>query len=278
MRSRVRSNPAWTNSALERHWEALERKVGAARMPIVERGSKGLTAREYGSGYYGTVLPTHTKGTVLKITSDPTEAKFAYAAKRLRHYPAGIVKYGPVFELGGSHDGRPIFALWREEAYDVGDAVSGRSEDSLNDIIDYADKAFKLLGTRDQRTQNLQAIRDAAKKFRGQTGYENCGHPSDFEQPIMFRRSTRAGYGVDAAQELAQCLAGSKDIPLVGKAIVELADQGVLLSDVHGGNVGKVKRGSRSVAVITDPGNVVFLNERLAELEPPSIDRSQRDR
>jgi hypothetical protein len=173
-------------------------------MPIVERGSKGLTAREYGSGYYGTVLPTHTKGTVLKITSDPTEAKFAYAAKRLRHYPAGIVKYGPVFELGGSHDGRPIFALWREEAYDVGDAVSGRSEDSLNDIIDYADKAFKLLGTRDQRTQNLQA-KPAQLQAHIEEMSQSYEKPAEVDNLVrrarQIRASTQPGFNPVAARE-----------------------------------------------------------------------------
>jgi len=54
----------------------------------------------------------------------------------------------------------------------------------------------------------------------------------------------------------------------VGEALLYYLDQGVLMADVHPGNVGIVRRDGYDIPAITDPGQAVLLN---AELPKPKI-------
>ena len=44
------------------------------------------------------------------------------------------------------------------------------------------------------------------------------------------------------------------------------AKHGILLGDVHLGNIGKVKRDGDYIWVITDPGEAVFIDDRYRKL------------
>lgn len=271
-------NPAWTNSALLRHWDQLERVVGAGKMPKVTRHTMDkIIAVEYGTGAYGTVMPTKTPGVVVKITSDPSEAHFAYVATtELKDYPAGLVEYGKVFHLRGHHDHRPIFILWREEAYKVGEVIPERSEAErlLMSIRDHSNVTYRVTTQSDRPNETKSQIVDAARSYRGITGYEDHGTPGFWrkaEQTIA-GQVAKAGYGIDVAYQLANDLAEENVVPLVGEALRDLLDQGILLADVHTGNVGLVKRRGKMQAVITDPGQVVFLTDVYDDIWPPSVD------
>lgn len=269
----VRSNPAWTNAALLRHWDALERLVGPRRMPVVdEHTAHRLVAVEYGSGAYGTVMPTRTKGLVLKVTSDPTEAKIAAVALTLRPYPSGLVRYRAVLRLSGRHGGNPIYALWREEAYDVGKALDRdeRAIGQLETIRDQADEAFRLLYD-DPRARS--EVASAAERCAGATGFEGGRDPGVVARVKRWSkgRAASAGCGVDAARVVADEMSERGRGRWVGATIRDLIDRGILLADVHPGNVGSVPRGGSMRVVITDPGHATFLTDEFDRVEPMGL-------
>ena len=81
-----RKNPAWSNAAVTRRWNAIERLVGRAHMPL----RSGAKLKEYGTGRYGVALPTATKGVVLKVTTDESEA---LVAAWLAAHPEDVAAY-----------------------------------------------------------------------------------------------------------------------------------------------------------------------------------------
>jgi hypothetical protein len=281
---RAYPNPAWTNKLLARDWDALTRLVGPARMPQLEsRAGSRLVAREYGSGVYGTVMPTRTPGLVLKITSDPTEAHVAAVAREMRPYPPGLVRYGHVVRLEGHREGRPLYALWREEADDVGEVIDpeGRAAHDLNEIRKAADPSFRMTYTPDNRTRSLQHIIDAANRYEGHTGYEDGGPgPGPLRRVELTLKGppARAGFGLDVFVLFAQDLAAGREAPLVGKTLLYFASRGLILADVHPGNLGRVTRNGRRVVVITDPGNVAFLASDYDAVQPPKLGAAPKRR
>lgn len=244
---------------------------------VTAKTAEKLKAKEYGSGAYGTVMPSNTKGIVVKVTSDPTEATFAYVVQKLKKYPEGMVRYHEVFRLHGKHDGRPIYIIWREEAYDVGKSLTEEAEEMLFDIRDHADPAFRLTSWPDLKERNLDTIVHAARKYRKHTGYEHGGSGPGFVDAIVLLFSgdlNKAGYGVSAARAIADDMAHGDSGRLVGAAIRDLIDQDILLADIHPGNVGKVPRRGQRRTVITDPGNVAALTDRYDRYLVPTVEEA----
>jgi hypothetical protein len=60
---------------------------------------------------------------------------------------------------------------------------------------------------------------------------------------------------------------------LVGEALGELLDQGILLADVHRNNIGEVDLPdfSKWEFVITDPGHMVALDPKWLEVNVPQL-------
>jgi hypothetical protein len=86
-------------------------KTTRFKKPVVE---------ELGCGHYGCVMPTHEPNLVFKLTTDVSEA--AFVARALELEPtAGIVEYRGIYSTGLAHKGRPLFVLWRTEAFSVGE-------------------------------------------------------------------------------------------------------------------------------------------------------------
>lgn len=235
---------------------------------VTEKSANKLIAMEYGSGVYGTVMPTNTKGIVVKVTSDPNEAKFAFivASKKIKPYPSGLVRYGKVLRLAGyrsdgSMSGFPIYVLWREEAYSVGRVVrpGGKTEEILLRAKDLSDPAFRLTHRTDLRKQHLLSV--VRSVFWCQKG----GVTPENEDEV-------AGCDLVAAERLASQLAKHSNIPEIGKTMSWLMRKhGIVLADVHEGNIGYARRRGRCVAVITDPGNVAFLSTRFDGVNVPEL-------
>lgn len=274
----VRQNPAWTNSALLRQWDDIERLVGRAHMPkVTKHTANKLIAKEYGTGAYGTVMPTNTKGIVVKVTSDPSEAKFAYVLQLLGKYPQGIVKYHEVFRLHGSHNSRPVFVLWREEAYDVGESLPEESEYMLEEMRQKLDPAFRLTYSPELKERHLKPIKSAVQTYRKRTGYEHGGSGPNMIDGFWVwvqGEDVRAGFDVDAGRAVADDMAHSGNGRLVGAAIRDMIDQDLVLADVHAGNVGRVKRNGQFRTVITDPGNVTELTHKFDKYKVPTVEEA----
>lgn len=117
-------NPAWVTRAIASAYDNLADEIPPKWMPKLShaRQKHGLfiaRLKEYGCGAYGCVLPTLDDHTVLKVTTDTTEAEFARDLAATLIVPI-VVDYRMVAQLRTLHKKRPVFLLWRESAEDVG--------------------------------------------------------------------------------------------------------------------------------------------------------------
>lgn len=117
----LRENPSWSTAAIADSWDLIQQHAPAQWLPQLERvaakrGAISARVQEYGCGSYGCVYPTLDPTTVVKVTTDPSEAKFALDHPKS---PA-TVEYRMVISLAKKHQGLPIFLLWRESAEQVG--------------------------------------------------------------------------------------------------------------------------------------------------------------
>lgn len=241
-RSRLVPNPPWVSALLAKSMVTLQSKVPPPWMPKFEathkaRGSKiDVELAEYGTGAYGTVMPTLDPGVVMKLTSDPSEAKFATEIADTLPTPC-VTHYHLAVKLeGGERHGRPVYLLWRESAENVGevDKIAGqRAEDAINKQHQAAQAAYIAAddGDTDAYGELVQKWRDACLKM-------------------------------SRVPELEYVAIGM---------IRAWDEQGIFISDVHGGNLGQCTRNGRLQWVITDPGNVVLSRD-------PAEDRSTRQR
>jgi len=283
----------WVDRNLQLAWERILAVAprGGEGMPLVEQhGGRGKAiVQEFGCGHYGCVMPTSVPGLVAKLSSDPTEAFFVAAALRLggdNYDDAGIVRYAAVYQIRNAyHRRRPLFVLWREEAYDIGFPMAHR----------YGDRSWEA--RRDQElTNHLVAFKDHAGKARvqlqratkagddpfalaaravgmqdevwGEVWWGNAdvemGYPSRRDRAYKIARELRA------CAIIAEMMENTDGSDTIGRALGYYLDNGLLLADVHANNVGKVERHDDTydgeVRVITDPGHAVPLEPRWAEV------------
>lgn len=258
-----RPNPAWSNAAVLSQWRAIEKAVGPKWMPL----KTGAKVREYGAGRYGAVLPTHTPGVVLKITTDESEALAARWLSKQKRPPKGVVRYYRVLELPVTHRARTVYLLWREEANYVGAVglwARGKNIGARWRLED------KMLEQSTSTAQSLvRRLRSSPAQSRAFSKDATTGFEAAMKRPqgSMIRRFLElqrrpAGAGVAQTTERvmlgARILTHGKILPEVGRAMIEAFRRGVFLSDVHAGNIGV----ARGVVVITDPGNAIPVRAR----------------
>jgi hypothetical protein len=280
-------NPAWVDKALRDNWSKLQTMVGEKWMPIpsVEHDrvmghytgwipSSGAQAGkkmwEYGSGHYGSVLPTRDPQVVLKVTSDPAEAQFVAYASSIGSFPEGLVKYFRIVELPGSFRSRSIFAIWREAAHHVGLYVYGNQVPELLNV----DKRTATEGR-----EYLRRFKDTGhevfmwlKKHPGSLAQiQQSAETVDYDDVSefvtqgkispRFRGAQKIALFYAALEPMTEWMYNTDDITYVGQALGFYLERGVLLADVHANNVGLVDRPGFNgpIAVITDPGHAVFL-------------------
>jgi hypothetical protein len=117
-------NPAWVTKIIAGSYDTINERVPPKWHPRLtkprsQRGNFIAKLKEYGCGAYGCVLPTLDDKTVLKVTTDVTEAEFAGQLAATLIVPI-VVDYRLVMQLGVLHQKRPVYLLWRESADDVG--------------------------------------------------------------------------------------------------------------------------------------------------------------
>lgn len=243
-------NPAWLARVVTTHMDALRGAVPAQWLP--ELGKFRATGRgnhvkaeleQLGCGVYGCVLPTGDPGVVCKITQDTTEVDFV--RKVLPNItPAGITAYYATTDLGKTPRTRgksyPVYALWREAADGIG-AVSGEAGELLDVAHQISDQIYRV----------LHDARDDAGDL--------------YEAARTFKMSQGQGAARDLYEEFTDLvvawkrIAESDELHYVGVALLEFLRAGVLIADVHAGNVGHVTREGADLVVITDPGHAAIL-------------------
>ncbi len=225
-------NPAWVTGAIADHYELLDDKVPPRWMPQlqhVDHDGDNLLARltEFGCGVYGCVIATADPDTVLKVTSDETEAEFASTLANELAAPV-CVEYRLVIRIATRHKGAQVHLLWREAADHVG-------------------KIDTALGGDKGR---LAATLIDAQHFAAQRAYAAIFEHREAEIAEHLHEWLDAVRRWERVPELAPLAAG----------ILEVWDaQHVLFGDIHAGNLGYVK--GRDAWVITDPGNIAVVSD-----------------
>lgn len=236
---------------------------------------------EYGCGHYGCVLPVPDGRIVLKVTSDPTEAAFVAIYLGLKDKPLGIVRYHQIVQLPEKYRRRPTYAIWRDEAEHVGGTLSlkrmlvyreryGRDINAFDRNLSH----FKNLASdvRDivvRSTNRAKLLEEASKAQDWAWSYVADDHLSTTGMTAPRKLAVVRRRLEVLAEEMGSTAAGY----LVGEALGELLDQGILLADVHHNNIGEVDLPdySKWEFVITDPGHMVALDPKWFEVEIPQL-------
>lgn len=274
--------PPWTLKFLTAGWDMLQSGIGPELMPQEMPGStaKHRKVDALGCGHYGCVTKTNTPGFVLKVTSDPSEAAFVKAAVAIGEWPTGIVRYRAVFDLPGMFRGRPVFAIWREEAFDIGQVHEHNADPHSKREFEQYHSAYRHAATyvREVSVKPGFAAKLAEAKAHedwawGNVIWEDGGSPSSSSwgaprRPPKFK-SYPANLRLAAALRICaicfELMENTNYAHEVGSALGFYLDQGILLADVHMMNIGQVTRddgagyGPQTYTVITDPGHAVFL-------------------
>jgi hypothetical protein len=77
--------------------------------------------------------------------------------------------------------------------------------------------------------------------------------------PAQLYANALEGIGEFAGLVDQEMAADADELMWVGLALLGYLDAGVLVADVHEGNVGHVQRDGRDLVVITDPGHAAVL-------------------
>ena len=282
--------PPWTRKFLTVNWDAIQRgsMPGGEWMPVEASGStpKHRLVDALGCGHYGCVFSTNTPGLVMKISSDPSEAAFVKAAVKLGEWPVGIVRYQAVLDLPGTHKNRPVFIIWREEAFGIGkihdttgwiepmygepprqDAHARREFESYHKAYSFAARYVRETSLKPTWLKRLAEAKQYEQWASSNVIWED-GLPS--QSRGMHPAFTRYGASQRLAAALRICaicfelMENTNYAHEVGAALAFYLDQGILLADVHMQNIGQVTRedsdyGPQTYTVITDPGHAVFL-------------------
>lgn len=282
-------NPPWADRVLERNWEALRAFVGDDLLPVEQQTDTSTREwRELAScGHYGCVYSTHTPGVVFKLTSDLTEAEFVAYAMKLGEWPAGMVRYHQIAALGVWPSARgkdpkdhELFALWREEAFDIGAALrrseAGKTPPQEEELLDWIDKYLHLARP---VWEWIVRENDASKAFVRQVDKRRA-----WAEETVQRAKTFAGaMGVareeadKTAMHIAVCRAMAKIMgqldygATVGDAFSFYLDRGVIFADVHANNIGTVRRGANEILAITDPGRAAPVDTRAIRPAIPAL-------
>ena len=253
-RERKRDN--YINIVLE-NWNRLLRAIGDKNwMPCAQDNDSGMDIQEYyGCGGYGCVFPTNQSGIVFKITNDPTEARLVeYIISNIISLD-GIVKYHKIVKLPIRIEGNSIFAIWREEAYDVG-MFGGAEffEDSIERIYNIGNSLY----------HQISLEKNYYKSFKAAASYDvwaamnvKLDSPSDYKDVFGPKRlAILMQYYELEAKYLSQAGYGYE----IGETLLKLKKEGILLLDVKIDNVGVAKRHAQQeyVPVIVDPSLAIF--------------------
>jgi hypothetical protein len=271
-------------------------------MPRLDARQK---VEEYGCGHYGCVMPTNEMSVVCKLTTDISEARFVAQAMLLPE-TEGIVEYKGIYALRGEERSvgyghkRPMFILWRTEAFEVG-ALARRwmHGDAPAFIGNVGSYEYRVLREGVHLTQRFKAEAAVVRRFVGNRlreiergrevrlggswghagqvvnreqllsavwdayGRENYdyGETGKFGAPKSVIGLKRVGIAINNCEAVAQELENTQFVYLIGRALEFFLGEGLLLADVHLNNIGL---SADNELIITDPGHVVEIHPRWA--------------
>lgn len=242
----------WAAKIIRDNWRGLADVAGPERMPA--SGPTG-TFQFLGCGVHGCVVATADPAIVLKITDDADEAGFAAASMAAPGAPPGVVRYAAAARIPSP---RPRFALWREAAH------RALLREDVADALGTARLAADVVRSALRRAA-ASAVAEAVEAARAGdvdgAVTEKADDPTRaaiYAASRLRRPAERAAAGMWLFRRYAEAV--EDDLPEVSRALLWWMRRGLLLCDVHSGNVGLVTRGGREVAVIIDPGHALLLD------------------
>lgn len=262
----------------------------------VSRKGKRLKFDELGCGHYGCVIETNEPDVVFKLTTDTSEAAFVAAALTLTEWPAGMVRYYDIFELPETHRKRRVFVLWRQEAFNVGEIANAyRGGAAAARYADkYGERSVKEFTSNIRQWQvTAGAMRNQMTRVKEPEVFLESAHaeadrawalyaddrafkmgPSLYGEPRM--KMVAYGHKGPLAfelrriqlEQLAMEMANTHAGYLIGQALGFYLEEGMLLADVHMGNLGEIvpEDHEKWELVITDPGHMVPLDTKWLNL------------
>jgi hypothetical protein len=267
------TDPYWVN-------ELYNAKVKLTKLQ--RQKPKGY--REYGCGHYGCVMPTGTPGTVIKVTTDQTEASFvaAYLSMPKGQRPVGIVPYRRLIAIRSeSHLKRPVFVLWRDEAQHLGvDGIRNWIKTGARDFErDYYSNSLKK--SMHRLGNCLDAAREVRKRILNRPDAKAVLQEGIKRMDAVWQRGypPRAGssradavaWFLNAFRQNAEQMTTEPMGNYVGQGLYESFDAGLLLADVHLNNIGlptgELLDEIGMTAIITDPGHAIALDDRYAGVQ-----------
>ena len=274
----AKENPRWVDKALA---QSMDEVLDVASSNSLPKPIGGPRYEELGCGHYGCVLETEDESVVFKLTSDPTEAMFIgrtldEQAKFDEDPYWGMVIYYAYIGLDFTYRRRPVYAIWREAAFKVGDLGETlpprhrpdyddiERAESLANLKLFQDGAFlireKLEGARDgRRTLEQASTPGAARRAQDIVGEHFTEQQELFRNLMLgrmsidrskldhFRRRYTGYQAVAVGMELCFQAAMTMDtsdryLSAVGNTMMHYVEKQIYLADVHAGNIGQVAR------------------------------------
>lgn len=287
----------WVDDRVFTFWRALRDVVpDDSWMPRMSSDEYGVA--ELGCGSFGCVMPTNRADTVFKLTTDESEAMFARVGIYLSdqgkdggewdfgEWPEGIVRYKAVYHLKGAEiDDLPVFALWRDEANAIGFLANAEREVAgilrnirqfvkpLRQVVLVATEAGTLMGV-------MEMMEDYLDKRWRQVAIDN--HDLLFPHattPQRFLRDkdllVKGALGMAFYEQGIELLSEYPVSSPIADAMAYYYDRGIVLADLHPGNIGVTIEGGRPTSVITDPGLATFLTNEYDNLEIEDLERGE---
>ncbi len=255
----------WDRTAFEKACQGIAQYAEKYHLPIPVTDNEellfpGCDLGDYlGAGHYGVVYPTEDKEVVFKLTSDESEAHFIQLAINLRKEdidPPGIVRYDAVVATKSKRAkfGK-VYAIWRENAIDTGLEGISRDANRMASLLREARvHAHKIWITTRAKQKSLKQ----AAPYWDWLSRELKDEESLLSENLFEYRNVVLTLKNDSLVAY-----------YVADAMEDYLYAGIVLADLHAGNVGFVRR--TDSAVITDPGRAVTLKESLSKVNIETV-------
>lgn len=229
-----------------------------------------LPSKPYGCGAWGCVYPTKNKDVVLKLTLDYHEALYASATHYFGESPEGISKHYAVAQTSSRLYKKPVFAIWRESVYLPGKAYEwypGVDRSIVARFIKtlHACSHFSLVAHASCE-RGVTALSKSVPPMPTSTkDIETMDAAAETSSGARFfcegmRGGRRLAFALSAFRRYAEIGAKEGFASTIFEALIWYLERGVVLADVHSGNVGIARRGDADVPVIFDPGHACIID------------------
>jgi hypothetical protein len=164
-----------------------------------------------------------------------------------------------------------VYLIWREAAFDVGQVLSQRhanphdqrdAEQAARQLRNFKDAAARLRDSL-KRAKDPATALCAAKPLQewawDQVSYAYERAVAGGFSPGQYRGAYRVAFLYRLCEFILEMMSNEPVLDQVGQTMAHYLEQGLLLADVHSGNIGKVRRDRWTPIVITDPGHAVDL-------------------